>query len=283
MPPDVVRAGGTAGFLVWLSGPGSGALLTVTAPPGTEIRFVGCPTPEPSRPPEKPEKAVKAPEKVVPVPKKVVRAPEGSQKCLVGQVGTRKAVGVMLSAPTAGSGSLSAPAAGSGSTGLAATLRMRTPEGEWVTRTATDPWTVRLAGGGPGETDIPAHQDSVGVEIEPIGWVDEGAGEGPGSLAWPGGSGSPESGVPGEWESRVSGGWGLSEAPDVPEAWGVAGPQVVPGAAGVPEVPGVSGGPGVPVESAWAPIREPRSVWPVRGPGVAPPPQGVEVVPPGQG
>ncbi|MFF4412656.1 hypothetical protein ACFYY8_08995 [Streptosporangium sp. NPDC001559] len=270
VPPDVGRADGTAGFRVWLSGPGSEARLTVVATPGTEIRFVGCPasglTPGPGSGPE-PGAAVESLEGSGPS-----GASEGWRECLLGEVGARTSVDVLVGAPTAGDWPV----------GLAALLRMRTPEGEWVTRTATGLRGARPAGG-LGEADPLTRQRSEGIGIEPIAWERP---EGSGSSA-PGTSGTPEvRGVPGSPGEAGAGGRESAWAPSI------RGPGTIPPAQGAPPVreqgetlPAQGTGVPHPVLGAEVvpPVRKPGAARPVQGSGAVPPALGVEVVPPVQG
>lgn len=248
VPPDVPRADGMAGFRLWLSGPGSDARLTVLATGGTEIRPIGCFAPgdgsvaggrasagwvsgerasagrvPEGRFPEGRPSAGRRPEEGLSGERFFERGLSGGwRECLVGEVGARTVVDVLFSAPMARGGVV----------GLVATLRMRTPEGEWVTRTASGLGAVRPAGGELGEADVLARRDSVGVEIEPITWEEAGA---------PVSGSSVGAGAPGS-----VGGLGTRDASGPFGGVGVSGSREVPGAQGVPGVGSASGSRGAP-------------------------------------
>ncbi|MFI7534617.1 hypothetical protein [Streptosporangium sp. NPDC049376] len=167
----------------------------------------------------------------------------------------RTSVDVLVDAPTAGAWPV----------GLAALLRMRTPEGEWVTRTATGLRGARPTGG-PGEADSLPRRRPEGIEIEPIAWERP---EGSGSSA----PGPDARGVPGSPGEAGAGERGSAWAP------AIQGPGSVPPAQGTPPVrePGETL-PGQGAEAA-RPVPGAEVVPPVQGPGLAPSVRGTEAVP----
>ncbi|MBB4917966.1 hypothetical protein FHS44_005086 [Streptosporangium saharense] len=244
---------GMAGFRLWLSGPGSDARLRVVTTAGTEIRSIGCFAPVSGgrasaggvpegrfpggRPSEGRSFEGRLPEEGVSGGRvSEGRLSGGWRECLVGEVGARTAVDVLLSAPTAGDGLV----------GLVATLRMRTPEGEWVTRTASGLGAVRPAESDLGEAGLSTRRDPVGVEIEPITWEDAGA-QGAGVPGSVGGAGTRDvlgaSGV-----AEPVGGSGVSGSRGAPgelRGTGASGSRDVSGVAGALEGPRASGVSGV--------------------------------------
>ncbi|MEU1880571.1 hypothetical protein ABZ470_24960 [Streptosporangium sp. NPDC020072] len=186
----------------------------------------------------------------------------------------RTSVDVLVDAPTAGAWPV----------GLAALLRMRTPEGEWVTRTATGLRGARPTGG-PGEADFLPRRRPERIEIEPIAWERP---EGSGSSA----PGPDTRGVPGSPGEEGAGERGSAWAP------AIQGPGSVPPAQGTPltqgsppvwepgeTLPGQGAEAARPVPGAEVvpPVRKPGTVRPVKGAGGVPPALGVEAVPPVQG